>query len=339
MTSLALAGAGWAGRVHTLAASATSGVTIPVVATRSRGSGEELAAAIGAAATTGDHLPGSVDGVVVATPPGSHAELAVRSLTAGVAVLVEKPLATTLAEADAIVAAAEAGGAAACYAENLLFAPAVDVAIARRRDLGRLDHLEVRMSQPSPEWGHFAEPLTAGGVVFDLGVHAIALAMVLAGDDAAVAVRARLASSRPDGADDVGRVEVRFASDLIAALDLAWGASVVEWSAQASSPTGVVRVELQPEVAVEVDGDPVPLPVHHGEVDRRVVELGYQAQLAGFASVVARKGGRVCPVGFGRSVLDVVCAAYASAGRDGEEVLLPFSGRRDLTPQQLWRGA
>jgi hypothetical protein len=37
-------------------------------------------------------------------------------------------------------------------------------------------------------------------------------------------------------------------------------------------------------------------------------------------------------------VLDVVCAAYQSA-RTGEPESLPFTGRRDLTPLQLWRDA
>ena len=175
MTRLAIAGAGWAGRVHTLAASAVSGATVPLIATRSVGSAEVLASEIGARPVTADQLPGSAEAVVVATPPPDHAALAVRLLSAGTAVLIEKPLAATLTEADAIVAAAEASGAAACYAENLLFAPALDVAVNRRVALGAIDHLEVRMAQPMPTWGHFAEPLTAGGVLFDLGVSSMQL--------------------------------------------------------------------------------------------------------------------------------------------------------------------
>ena len=270
MTRLAIAGAGWAGRVHTLAASAVSGATVPLIATRSVGSAEVLASEIGARPVTADQLPGSAEAVVVATPPPDHAALAVRLLSAGTAVLIEKPLAATLTEADAIVAAAEATGAAACYAENLLFAPALDVAVNRRVALGAIDHLEVRMAQPMPTWGHFAEPLTAGGVLFDLGVHALAVLLVLARDDEPVALRARLGSSRDDGADDVGRVEVRFASDLIASIDVSWNSDVIEWSAEASSPTGVVRVDFQPDVTVEVNGTSVPVPHVDSEIDARI---------------------------------------------------------------------
>ena len=46
--------------------------------------------------------------------------------------------------------------------------------------LSPLRHLSVRTEQPPPEWGHFLEPLQAGGVLFDLGPHAIALLLHLA---------------------------------------------------------------------------------------------------------------------------------------------------------------
>jgi hypothetical protein len=41
---------------------------------------------------------------------------------------------------------------------------------------------------------------------------------------------------------------------------------------------------------------------------------------------------------FGREVLDVVCAAYASAGRGSVLVSVPFAGSRSRTPLELWRG-
>src|ERR687892_2308544 len=45
--------------------------------------------------------------VVVATPPGSHAELCVEALRAGVHVFCEKPFVSSLEEADRVIAAAE----------------------------------------------------------------------------------------------------------------------------------------------------------------------------------------------------------------------------------------
>lgn len=342
VTTLALVGTGWAGRVHAIAASAAPNATVGEVAASTLGSAEVLAADLQVRAIIADRLPGRSQGVVIATPPSTHASLATRLLAAGTPVLIEKPLAATLGEADAIIAAADASGAAACYAENLLFSPVLDRARNRREALGTLRHLEVRCTQSTPDWGHFLEPLTIGGITFDLGPHAIAVALVLAGDDPVIAVRAKLGSSRPDGADDAAHIELRFASELIGVVDLAWDQPGVapEWSAQVASDQGVVRAEFFPTASVEANGAAVELAGPPGELpDARLHDLGYLAQIDGFASVLAGRGGRVCPVGFGRAVLEIICAAYASAAHDGEAVELPFTGDRNLTPMQLWRGA
>jgi predicted dehydrogenase len=57
-----------------------------------------------------DDLASAIDAAVVATPTTTHAELGSRLLARGVHVLVEKPIASSLAEADALIAAARAAG-------------------------------------------------------------------------------------------------------------------------------------------------------------------------------------------------------------------------------------
>ncbi len=66
-------------------------------------------------------------------------------------------------------------------------------------------------------------------------------------------------------------------------------------------------------------------------------QYGYVGQLRALVADLAAARQPFMSVAFGRLVLDVVCAAYASA-RTGEPEALPFTGRRDLTPLQLWRG-
>jgi len=57
-----------------------------------------------------DAIIGKVDAAVVAVPTSAHAEVACRLLDAGIDVLVEKPIAGTLAEADRMIMVAERGG-------------------------------------------------------------------------------------------------------------------------------------------------------------------------------------------------------------------------------------
>jgi predicted dehydrogenase len=71
-----------------------------------------------------DALP-HVDAVVVATHPTSHARLALQALTAGRHVLVEKPLATTTADARALIDAADAAGAVLMVGHTFEHHPAV----------------------------------------------------------------------------------------------------------------------------------------------------------------------------------------------------------------------
>lgn len=64
------------------------------------------------------------DAVVIATPHGQHADLAVRTLRAGRHVLVEKPLALDVADAERVIAAADASSGVAVVGHLMRFAPA-----------------------------------------------------------------------------------------------------------------------------------------------------------------------------------------------------------------------
>jgi predicted dehydrogenase len=330
---VALAGAGYIAVVHAMSADAAA-MKVHAVASEGGSSARHLAGELDARRCRPSELPAGADVMIVATPPEHHVALAIQGLAAGAAVLVEKPIATTLADADRLVAAASAPSAPVLRcAENLLHAPAWREVVRRRPALGTLSHLSVRTLQPPPDWGHFGRPMTNGGVLFDLGPHPVALALGAA-DEPVVAVSAELSSTREDGADDDAAVELRFASGLVATVLVSWTADEVAWDLQAASDTGVLRLELLPEVLLEHDGEPVALPTRHEVPDPRLEQLGYVDQLLDL--VEGSDTGQTAAQG--REVLEVICAAYASAAAGGDEVSLPFAGPRDATPMQLWRG-
>lgn len=333
MTRLAFAGAGRIAVVHALAAQAL-GLPVEAVASRRADNAATRARELGARPVPFADLPAGADLVVVATPPARHADDALHALAHGAAVLVEKPLCTTLAQADALAAA----GGRLVYAENLAFAPVVEQAVARISTLGPLEHLQVRSLQGRPDWGDFLTAGWGGGVLFDLGVHPLAVALLAAAPAAVVEVRARL-----DGADDIdvdehAEVELRFDSGLVAQVEASWREPTPQWDLQAASATGVVRAELIPTITLEHDGDPVVLPGARPGVIPELDAFGYVRQLE-VAVAVAEGDGSFMDAEFGRLVLDVVCAAYVSAGRGGAPEPVPFRGLRELTPLQLWRGA
>jgi predicted dehydrogenase len=337
--SLAFAGAGWIAAVHGLAVEHVPGLAITKVASRNPLRAAEAAQRVGAQACTYDDLPAGADGVVICTPPAQHAEQALHAVAAGAGVLVEKPLCTTLAEADALVAAEEAGACIA-YAENLAHAPIMRLAVEHAAQLEDIDLLEVRTLQTRPSWGDFLTEAWGGGVLFDLGVHPVALALLLAGPARPVEVRAVLDGADDHPVDEHAEVHLAFDSGLIARVVASWrhpGTPV--WDAQVSAPLGVVRVELQPELRLERNGVEVPLAGVPKGVEPRLEQLGYLPQIESFAVDLLQRRRPALGAAFGRDVLEITCAAYASAGAGGVWLELPFDGPRDRRPIELWRGA
>jgi myo-inositol 2-dehydrogenase/D-chiro-inositol 1-dehydrogenase len=335
---LAVAGAGWIAAVHGYTANHVPGLRITKVASRDPVRAAKAAALVGAEPCTYDELPAGADGVVVCTPPAVHASQVLTAVERGAGVLVEKPLCTTLADADRLVAA-ELAGAQIAYAENLVHAPIVRLALAHVAQFHGIDLIEVRALQSRPTWGDFLTEGWGGGVLFDLGVHPLAIALLLAAPAVPVEVLARLHGADDHPVDELAEVQIHFDTGLLARVTASWrGSHSPIWDAQVSAPDGVVRMELLPELLLERNGTQVLLPGIPEGVPRQLEELGYLPQLESFALDLQR--GRAPELGatFGRSVLDITCAAYASAGQHSEWVALPFSGPRDRTPLQLWRG-
>jgi predicted dehydrogenase len=336
MPTFALAGSGRMASVWAHAIGQLPGHQISHVASRDPERARARAAEIGARACRYEELPAGADVVVVATPPAAHADQALAAVRAGAGVVIEKPLATTLLDADRLVAAADGGGRIA-YAENLLFSPYVRDAVGRARQLGPIVHLEARSLQARPTWGDFLTEGWGGGVLFDLGVHPLAVVLVAAGDDRPVAVSARLDGSPDHPTDEWAEVWLTFASGLRARVEASWRAETAVWDMQAASEHSVVRLELLPEPHVEQLGEDLPHPRRrHAAEPPHLEQFGYLDQVVELGMELTSGSTPYVDAHFGRFVLDVVCAAYRSAATGAPESL-PFTGPRDCTPLELWR--
>ncbi|GGZ75027.1 Gfo/Idh/MocA family protein [Streptomyces rochei] len=134
-----------------------------------------------------------IDLVDICTPGDSHAEIALAALAAGKHVLCEKPLANTVAEAEAMTRAAEEAGArgqVAMVGFNYRRVPAT--ALARRMvaqgRVGRLRHVRVTYLQDwlvdpkAPLTWRLRKELAGSGALGDLGAHIVDLAQYLTGE-------------------------------------------------------------------------------------------------------------------------------------------------------------
>lgn len=337
MSTLAFAGAGWVTAIHGLAARAVDDLQIERIAARHDTSAAARAEQFGATACRYEDLPGGADAVVVATPPPLHLREALRAVEGGAVALVETPLAATLADADRIVALGEGGRVA--YAENLVHSPVVAQGVQACRRIGALTHLEVRLSQGRPEGGAGRlDPAWGGGALLDLGVHALAVALLMAAPARVVAVEADLSPGDGIEVDDDGSVILTFDSGLRASVRASWRAAAPTWDAQAASATSAVRLELVPDPSVELNGSPLKLaPTPPQLAAEALHHLGYIGQLTALREDLRADRAPASGPVLGRLLVDLVCAAYTAA-RTGRPEPVPFTGPRDRTPHELWRG-
>ena len=186
---IAILGSGFIAAHHARAVAELPAAELAAAANWRPGSLARLAQAHEIPRTTTDwgELVGDpgIDAAVVATPNSLHAEQAIAFLNAGQHVMVEKPMAMNVAEADAMVAAAANSDASLMVAHCWRFHP--DVRALRDRiaagDLGEV--VKTRGYGVHANWGPegwFVDPeLAGGGALADMGVHAIDTARFLLG--------------------------------------------------------------------------------------------------------------------------------------------------------------
>jgi predicted dehydrogenase len=197
MTGIALLGAGFMGATHAACYAALGErAAVRVVCGLETGQVSALAERLGAVATDDWEaalaMPG-IEAVDVCLPTPLHRPVAERALRAGRHVLLEKPLALTLEDADAIGAAAQASGRVLMVGHVLRFVP--EIAELRRvlagGELGRpLAASAIRLSPP-PDWNDWMlDAERSGGTLVDLAIHDLDVLAALLGPARHVHARA-----------------------------------------------------------------------------------------------------------------------------------------------------
>jgi predicted dehydrogenase len=205
---VAVIGVGHLGRHHARILAALPGVELVAVVDTNAARGAEIAARVGTQALTdAGLLRGRVDAVTVAVPTERHHDVAMPLLSLGVPVLVEKPMARTLAEADAMIAAAHNAGAALAVGHTERFNPAVQAAAGLLVDPR---FIEVH------RLGTFPERSLDIDVVFDLMIHDldVVLSLVPGEVDSIEAVGVPVLTGRVD----IANARLRFGNGCIANL-------------------------------------------------------------------------------------------------------------------------
>jgi len=318
------------------AAARFSDMPVIAVASRSVERAEERAREMGSRPVTYDDILDrrvEADIAIVSTPPQCHARDAIALLDAGYAVVLEKPCAGRLPKPTR-----SSRHRPPCRTTVVRREPGLLAGVQRLvelvPDLGAATHLEVRALQSLPDWA--SSPRTSGVAV------RCSIWRPSVGGGAAGGQRVGRRSAGLGAGHVAGRHRTRqrrARRGVRHPRQRAGVAGRVELAAQRGGgvgradrqPHGCAAAELLPSPQLEHNGEIVELPATTISV-AQVEQYGYLAQLRAFADDVQRGTTPVMSASFGRLVLDVVCAAYRSAGRSGSpkrcRSRAPATGRR-----------
>ncbi|WP_217369834.1 Gfo/Idh/MocA family protein [Nonomuraea antri] len=182
---------------------AEPGMRVAAVGSRDLGRAAALAAELGAPAAYGSYAElcadPSVDAVYVATPHAQHLEVAAAAIAAGKAVLCEKPLAATVADAELMVKLAREAGVFLMEAMWMRFNPLIRMLAADPR-FGEIRsvHASFGFTAPYDPAHRLWAPELGGGALLDLGIYPFGLAQLLLGMPAEMRVTGSLAPSGVD---------------------------------------------------------------------------------------------------------------------------------------------
>jgi len=287
-----------------------------------------------------------VQAVTLALPHDLHRKAAEIAASAGKHVLVEKPIATTLADADSMLAKARQTGTILMVAEDMHFRPAVKEAFQRiaRGDIGEPLHFLAHAAgvRRPRGWAANVERM-GGGILMDIGVHYVRGLRILMGEpNGVIATRAMQIDTKIAGEDNAQMIFSSEAGwqahmllswsslrghipDIVVAgekgtLHLWPGASYLDF--YPVRPTAILRLAsyirpywLQAKFMREQFG--------RIRIGLRDKESGYQGEFREFLAAVAEGRSPVSPPQDGRRDLEIVLNCYEALSKHTSVAISP----------------
>ncbi len=174
-----------------------------------------------------------IDAVYIVLPNNLHAEYTIRAHKAGKHVIVEKPMANTVADCEAMIAAAKAANRQLLVGYRLRYEPFTQamVRMQREKEFGdtRAIVCEAGFSIGNPAQWRLQKAAAGGGSMMDIGIYAVNAARYLSGEEA-VEVNATESTDRNDPrfkeVEDTIHFHMKFPSGLIASCISSYGVNL-----------------------------------------------------------------------------------------------------------------
>ncbi|GGB96979.1 Gfo/Idh/MocA family protein [Dyadobacter sediminis] len=290
------------------------------------------------------------DIVDICLPNFLHAKATLLAAKAGKHIIIEKPLAVTLEEADQMLTACREAGVKLMYAEELCFAPKYERVrqLVTEGAIGEIYMLKQseKHSGPHSDWFYDIN-LSGGGVLMDMGCHALAWFRWMLGNNPAASVYATMKTVLHQGrtlGEDNSVVIVEFENGVTAVAEDSWAKhGGMDDKCEVHGLGGVVYADLfMGNAAVAYSREGYGYAMEKADTTKgwsyavfeEAFNQGYPQELKHFVDCVRQDKAPLVTGEDGRAVLEIIYAAYASAGT-GRKVMLPFAPKVEK-PVDLW---
>lgn len=289
MIGIGIIGAGHFGAVHAKAIAATRNLRVAAVCREDAAAAQAFAREYGGSAHRDWRAlleDPAVDAVVIATPHHLHAQMAISAARAGKHILLEKPMAPSLAECDAINAAAAQAGIRLMVGHVMHFARPCLVAreiieggSIGRPVLGSSWMIKLWMEANRRPW-HLSSA-SGGGMLMTAGIHALdRLVWLMDGEVAGVSALAGTWFHRQE-ADDSALMLLRFADGRIGQVaSVGYRDGAVGFAMDLVCEGGTLRIDFEQGVSIGRGGSWTTI-AHSADPDwmQRAVEAEWQAMV------------------------------------------------------------
>ncbi|MBL0234368.1 MAG: Gfo/Idh/MocA family oxidoreductase [Chitinophagaceae bacterium] len=271
-----------------------------------------------------------IDAVVIATPVHSHYQLAKKALLAGKHVLIEKPMTSSVGDAEELTNLADSRGLVLMVDHTFLYTGAVskikeliDADIIGKPKYFDSARINLGLFQPDVN------------VLWDLAPHDLSMLLYLV-DEKPFSVNATGISHTHNGIENIAYMTVNYESDFIAHFNCSWTSPVkVRQTLIGGDRKMIVYNDLEPSEKVRVydtgydhktDEDKNRLLVDYRTGDIQIPKLSPKEALSGvaedFLSSIATKKQPLASARLGLKVVQLLDAAQKSIKNKGKEIII-----------------
>lgn len=287
-----------------------------------------------------------IDAVIITSYTSAHVEHVVAAVEAGKYILLDKPIATNLSDADRMIEAARKAKVSFMMAYLLRFIPALQKSkeIIEQGVIGKpvsafysircpLKYIKGMPDVSEPGW--YIDPEKSGGGGFiDHGVHFTdCLRWFFKSEVQTVFGKIANLTYTDIPVEDYGIAVFTFKSGAIATVESTWHAA--DWYAPLSSPDrctitgtkGEIELHYQksPQMEISSDKEPYRGRIYYDFAEEERYEICYRKIVEHFAECILENKEPSVTGEDGRKALEIILAAY-KASKEGKEICLPLKG-------------